>query len=526
MFNEEKARLPINFIELLKHGDDFYGQPFTLLKWQSDVISEFYGEIKKNGYRRYQYLYLEIPKKNGKSELAAALGLYHLVAEGQMNGEIYIVAADKENAGIIYRAAVSMIEQNEYLTERLKIRESRKEIIDPESKSFIKVMSSEAYSKHGYKPTVVIFDELHAQPNRELWDILTFGAGSARKQPVWIVLTTAGDDPDKASIGWEVHEYARKVIEKEIDDTIWLARIFCAPETADIWSEEVWYQANPSLGHTIDIEKVRQEALSARNSPALEKKFRWLRLNQWVELKSFSWLPLTLFDSTAGSWSSSELIGKKCYLGLDLSSTTDLTALVLLFPPQDGFNEWRVLFLAWIPSESMREREHIDHVPYSRWVKQKYIEVTPGDVVDYEYVETAIIQAFSKYDVISLGTDQWNSRNLTQRVDKQVNEHRATSEKIPIVEIPQSMAGMSLAMKETERLLKTGEMSHEINDCARWNFGNVKVSVDGNENMKPMKNKSTGRIDITVAWINAVAVALLLPIKKKSVYEERGVRVI
>src|SRR5690606_57846 len=176
-------------------------------------------------------------------------------------------------------------------------------------------------------------DELHAQPNRDLWDVMTFGAGAARKEPLWWVITTAGDDPDRKSIGWEVHEYARKVRDGELDDPTWYVKIYAAPEDADIFDERVWYEANPSLGHTISIEKVRQEALQARNSEAAERLFRWLRLNQWVSLKQTSWLPLSLWDRTDGKWELAELVGKRCYVGLDLSSTTDLTAACFLFPP-------------------------------------------------------------------------------------------------------------------------------------------------------------------------------------------------
>ena len=202
-FDNDKALFATNFIELLNHTDgEFYGQPFELLPWQNNAVSEFYGTVKKNGYRQYQYLYLEIPKKNGKSELAAALGLYHTFADGEMRGEVYVCAADKQNASIVFNVALEMVEQCPALKARAKITESQKMIYDKVTKTTFKVMSAEAFSKHGYKPSCVIFDELHAQPNRDLWDVMTFGAGSARRQPVWIVLTTAGDDPDQVSIGW------------------------------------------------------------------------------------------------------------------------------------------------------------------------------------------------------------------------------------------------------------------------------------------------------------------------------------
>ncbi len=513
-FKQSFADYAVDFVECLKHGDDFYGQPFNLLPWQKMAISEFYGMLRDGtNLRQYQYLYLEIPKKNGKSELAAALGLFHTFADEAMYGEVYVVAADKSNASIIFNAAVSMLEQCPTLLKRVKIKESTKEIVDKVSHTKMKVMSSEAYSKHGYKPTCVIFDELHAQPKRDLWDIMTFGAGSARKQPVWIVLTTAGDDPDKNSIGWEIHEKARKILdyrngqtEANYDNPVWLPYIFGMPDNPDecakidIYNEDLWYACNPSLGVTIQIETLRQEALDAKQSEAAERLFRWLRLNQWISVKTVGWLPLTLFDKTENMISRETLKGKRCYLGMDLSSTTDLTALVLIFPPQAGIEKWHVLFKAWIPEDGMKERSKRDHVDFIKWKNEKHIETTIGDCIDYDYVETTIIQIAEEYKVEMLGTDQWSSRMLTQRL---------MSRGINVVEIPQTMSGMAEAMKTIERFLRRDEMGHEKNPCARWCFGNVRCAVDGNENIKPMKNKSIGRIDITVAWINAMAAAIL-----------------
>jgi phage terminase large subunit-like protein len=524
MFSEAHAEYTCSFIECLKHGDDFYGEPFELIDWQRQAVSEFYGTLKDNGYRQYQYLYLEIPKKNGKSELSAALGLYHTFADGAQKGEVYIVAADRQNASIVFEAALSMLDQCPTLNKRAIRREAIKEIVDRVTGTKMKVLSAEAYSKHGYKPSCVIFDELHAQRDRRLWDVMTFGAGSARKQPVWIVLTTAGDDPDKNSIGWEVHEKARNILNFRqgkggVDNPIWLPFIYGMPDDPDeckkidIFDEKLWGACNPSLGHTVSIETLRQEALEARHNENAERLFRWLRLNQWIAVKSVGWLPLTLFDKTEIAISREKLRGLRCYAGLDLSSTTDLTALVLLFPPQGDLKHWFTLFHAWIPEDMMRERSLRDHVDFESWVKKGYVKATPGDCIDYDYVEEEILKAKKEYEIKMLGADQWNSRMLTQHLAK---------EGIKVVEIPQTIAGMSPAMKEIERtlrnaanpsadkvILETDLMAHEKNPCARWCFGNVRCKGDGNENLKPMKNLSTGRIDTTVAWIDAMAAYML-----------------
>ena len=513
-FTQNYADYAINFIECLRLTGDFKGQPFNLLPWQKEAVGTFYGTLRDEQYRHYQYLYLEIPKKNGKSELAAALGLFHTFADEAQDGEVYVCAADKQNASIIYNKALSMLRQCPTLLKRAKIKESTREFIDKQSNTVMKVLSSEAFSKHGYSPTCVIFDELHAQPNRELWDVMTFGAGSARMQPVWIVLTTAGDDPDRHSIGWEMHEKARSIInyragitKDNFDDLMWLPYIFGMPDDPeecakiDIYNEELWYKVNPSLGYSIRIETLRSEAYNARISESAERLFRWLRLNQWIAVKTVGWLPLTLFDSTEKEIPIEKLAGKRCYLGQDLSSTTDLTSLTLTFPPQEGIPTWHSIFFPYIPEDGMKGRGKRDHADYIKWHGAKYITATAGDCIDYDALEAKIRSLAKLFKVIYLGTDQWNSRQMTQRLE--------ADGVVSVVEIAQTMVGMSPAMKLMDELMRRGRMTHEKNPVARWNFGNVRCATDGNENIKPMKNKSIGRIDITVSWIISIAAAML-----------------
>jgi len=515
MTDRSKAQDVIEFIQMLRLTGDFYGKPFILLEWQIEVITNVYGTVNEDGSRQYRFAYLEIPKKNGKTELTAALALNHLVNDPP-SGQIYCCAAEKQQAGLVYNAACQMIEQNRYLSKILKVIDSKKEIHYKGKSSFIKVLSAEAYSKHGLNPTVIIFDELHAQQNRDLWDTMTFGSGSARKHPLWWVITTAGDDPDHKTIGWEQHEYARRVRDGEITDPYWYVKLYNAPEDADIYDENLWYEVNPSLGITIPIETVRQEALQARNSESVEKLFRWLRLNQWVSLKRLSWLPLTLWDATADDGYLPLLVGKRCYPGVDLSKSTDLTGMVLLFPPQKGLDCWYFLSEGWIPEDNMKERINRDHVPYDRWHKDGYLSVTAGDTVDYNYIEARIRQRCLEYQIRYMGIDAHYSKMLTQRL---LYNEKA----VEAVEVAQSMAGHTAPMKEIERLLRSGGMKHETNPLARWCFGNVVIATDGNENMKTMKNKSHDRIDLTVALINAMAVALTQE-KAPVIYTQRGMR--
>lgn len=515
MFLQEFADYVVNFIQCLNLTDDFYGKAFALQPWQKEIVSNFYGNMREDLTRCYEYLYLEIPKKNGKSQLSAALGLYHTFADGARDGEVYVVAADRDNAGIVFGAALGMLKQCPALMARAIITESRRMIRDTVTGTVFRVLSSEAGSKHGYKPTCVIFDELHSQPNRDLWDVLTFGAGDARKQPVWIVLTTAGDDPDRGSIGWEVHAKARSVIEYRkgnrdghYDLPNWLPYIYGMPDDPeecakiDIFDEALWYSVNPSLGVTIPVDKLRLEAEEARHSEAMERLFRWLRLNQWIAVKTVGWLPLPLYDKTEKPIKRELLRGKRCFGGLDLSSTTDLTALVLLFPPQAGLDTWYYIYFIWTPLEGLKERSRRDHVDYVQWQKDGVIEMTPGNCIDFDFVEAQIEAAAREYKLELLGVDPYLSRMITQHL---------MAKRIAVVEIPQTMSGMSPAMKALEVDFRKGRIAHEKNGCGRWTFGNVRCAVDGNENIKPMKNRSTGRIDPTVGLINAKAAAMLAP---------------
>ena len=568
-----------DFVERLPTTDT--GKPFQLYDWQRDALMDFYSTLEPDGesgelLRQYQYLYLEIPKKNGKSELAAALGLYHLFGDGELNAEVYLCAADRDNASIVFRAAVFMLETAPWTAKmiargELKITKSKKQIEYRQLRraenggkrwvtvGLMAVLSAEAFSKHGYKPSCVIFDELHAQPNRALWDVMTGAAGAAHAQPVWIVLTTAGDDPDRKSIGWEIHERAaairdarqlrqilaqggdprqvlslRRAAPEELreaqeallarDESNWLPILYGltalygddpeALEQVDIWDESLWRLCNPSLGKHLTLRTLRLEAQAAKRSQAAEKLFRWLRLNQWISVKAVGWVPLTLYDKTQFNrpeWVGLNVVarrqavrdwlrGKKCYGGLDLSKSTDLTAFVLLFPPQPGLETWVALFWAWRPEDGVVEAEQRDHVPYRDWARAGFLELCEGDIVDYSRVEEVIREAADAFDLITLGLDPAMSWTLSQRL---------MQGGIEVLEISQTMLGMSPATKKLEVLIRAHQMLHEHNTCARWNFGNVRCAVDGNENMKPMKNRSTGRIDITVAWIIAMATAMV-----------------
>lgn len=526
-YSQEAVDRVLQFFSLLVFGqNEWAGRPFKLLPWEMDAIREFYGIqiMDEDGswvrYRRF--LYDEIAKKNGKSEFAAGLGLYHLMWDGEARPQVGVFAADRQNADIIYQCAKYMVEHTAMSQPEhdplVWCRDSVREI-RTKFGGVMKVYSSDADSKHGYSFSAIIIDELHAQPNRRLWDVLTVGSDAARRQQAVIVLTTAGNDPDRRSIGWEIHEKCRRILacrkgepERELDedDPRWCVIMYGVsvltgddPDkiaALDIWDEVLWKQCNPGYGVTIRPRQFRAEAKAARQSEASERNFRWLRLNEWVATQAVGWVPVTIYDKTQWNGNRSELAGKRCYGGLDLSTTTDLTAFVLLFPPQDGLDTWVALFWAWRPLEGAVDAEQRDHVPYRDWARAGFLRLCEGDMIDFNEVEEAVREAAETYDLRCLGVDPYLSRTLTQRL---------TASGLEVIEIPQTMMSMSPAMKELERLIRGHEMLHEHNTCARSCFSNVRCAVDGNENMKPMKNKSTGRIDIAVAWIIAMATAMV-----------------
>jgi phage terminase large subunit-like protein len=500
-----KADLAVEFYSLLRHTKGaFHGQPFTLLPWEEKVIRDVYGTLREDGSRQYRYVYIEIPKKNGKSEIAAGAALYHLIADKEMEGEIYSCAADRDQASLVFNVAKGMIEQSPTLRSRCKIVESQKFIYDRKTKSKYKAESAEAYTKHGVNLSACVFDELHAQPNRDLWDVMTFGAGGARRQPMWWIITTAGEDPDRVSIGWEIHEYAERILAGDIIDPSWYVVIY-SYQGDDIYNEANWWAANPSLGVTISLDSVREEAARAKLNPADERLFRWLRLNQWVTTKLTTWLPLDLFDETVGDWNRADLLGLECYIGMDLSSTTDLTALSVVFPPQGKQLEWRVFWDCFIPSESLAERVRNDHVPYDQWAKANMLTITEGNVVDYTKVEERILEIKKFHKVIEVCADRAFAAMLVQRLEQAG---------LTCVDIPQTFVSMSNPLNEIERLLKDGQMTHERNLLVRWCFGNASIAKNGNEQIKLVKEHKgktvvrTRRIDPISAWADAMARAV------------------
>ena len=515
-FDERKARRVVRFIEALRHTKgEFHGQPFHLLPWQERIIRDVFGTVRDDdlSMRQYTTAYIEIPKKNGKSELGAAIALNMLINDDEWKAEVYSCASDRQQAAIVFDVAVDMVRQSPALMKRVKIIPSTRRMIYQPTGSIYQVLSSEVATKHGLNVSACIFDELHTQPTRALYDVMTQGSGDARRQPLWFLLTTAGTD--RNSICWEVHQKALDILEGRKIDPRFYPVLFGLPDDADWTSEENWYRANPSLDHTITIDKVRDAFRKAQETPADENQFRQLRLNQWVK-QSVRWMPMDKWDECGGVLDPYALEGRACYAGLDLSSTSDLTALVLVFPPTSEDEPYIALPFFWLPEETLSLRVRRDHVPYDQWAKRGFIQTTEGNVVHYGFIERFICELGERYDIREIAHDRWNATMMVQTLE---------DDGFTMVPFGQGFKDMSPPTKELMRLVLEHKLCHGGHPVLRWNMDNAFVRTDPAGNLKLDKEKSTEKVDGAVALVMALDRAM----KNQggdSVYNHRGLIVL
>jgi phage terminase large subunit-like protein len=525
--NQAKAQRALEFIESLKQSQgQWAGKSLLLMDWQKDIVKRVFGTLNSNGTRQYRTLFLTIPRKNGKTELAAAIANYLLFVDGEGGAQIYSAAADRDQATLVFNEAAAMVRSDPALKGRATILDSVKRIIFSKTNSFYRAISAESYSKHGFNSHGIIFDELHAQPDRELWDVLTTSVGS-RRQPLIVAITTAG--VDRNSICYEIYNYACKVRDGTIKDPTFLPVIYEAEEAENWEDEKVWYKANPALGVFRSIDEMRQMYHRAKETPALEMTFRQLYLNQWVSSYE-RWLPMDKWDACGAGfnpgtpWGQPDIDkyrewaetfkGRDCYAGLDLASTTDLTALSLVFP--DGEGSFSTLPHFWIPLDTMIEAAKRDRVPYPLWLEQGLIHATAGNIIDYTAVEATIDELAKIYRIKEIAFDNWNAGRLSQDL---------TDKGYTMVPFSQSVKNMSPPTKELMNITLGGNLHHGGNPVLRWNADNMMVYRDSNDNLKPNKQKATGRIDGMVGLIMGLDRAIRHETKGgPSVYEAGGLK--
>ena len=512
-YDKKKADRAVTFIENLCHTKGKWaGTPFWLLPWQEQLIRDIFGIVKPDGNRQFRTAFVEICKKVGKSELAAAVALYLLYADNEPSAEVYGAAADRQQASIVFDVAKQMVEMSPALMKRSKLMGATKRIVNYSNAGYYQVLSAEVGGKHGFSVSGLVFDEIHTQPNRQLYDVLTKGSSDARQNPLHFIITTAGND--RHSIAYELHTKAVDILEGRRVDPTFYPVVYGLKDDEDWEDEANWYKVNPSLGYTVDIERLRDAYREAKQNPADEITFKWLRCNMWVS-STVAWIPDAIYMRGNEPIDMDALAGRDCYAGLDLSSTGDITALVLIFPPREE-EKYVLLPYFWIPEETIPRRVKANSVPYDIWEKQGYIMSTEGNVIHYDFIEKFIMDLSEKYHILEIAVDRWNATQMIQNLE---------GEGFTIVPFGQGFSSMSAPTKEFYRLLMEGRIIHGGNPVLRWMAGNVVIDTDPAGNIKVTKAKSKEKIDGIVAAIMALDRCIRQEGQSGSVYDERGLLV-
>lgn len=506
-FDEATAARAVGFIEgYCRHSiGQWAGEPFILEPWQKDLVRNVFGWKRRDGTRRYRTVFVTMARKNGKSTLAAAIAACLLFIDQEPGAQVFSCAADRDQARIVFGETQRMVAGSPELSSRAEILKSA--IMVEATGSVYRVLSADAHTKHGLNPHGVLFDELHAQPNRDLWDVMVTGTGS-RRQPLMFAITTAGYD--RETIGHEVYEHACRVRDGIVEDDSFLPMIFELAEDDDWADERNWAKANPNLGISVKLDDMREQAAKAAVEPAFQNTFRRLRLNQWTEQETRA-IDMNAWAACGAPVNWAELAGQPCYAGLDLSSKTDLSALALVFPRPDG--TYAVLTRFWIPEENMPDRIKRDRVPFDAWVRDGFVEATAGNVIDYTFIRKRVKELASGYDIREIAYDPWNATQLaTQLIEE---------DGLNLVEHRQHFSHMSEPTQQFLALIPARRIWHGGNPVLTWNAGNLVTKENADGNIRPIKGDKRKRIDGLVATIMAFGRAIKNA-SPPSVYETRG----
>lgn len=489
---------------------DRAGQPFELEPWQAAGIGCAFGWKRADGTRRYREVFDFEPRKQGKTPKCAGIVCLVMFTDGEPGAQIYSAAAEREQAALIYRHAAGMISRNPELDSRCRIYRTFKSIEHPGTASIYKALSADAETKHGFNSHLVIVDELHAHPNGDLVDVLNTSTGSRAQPLVWYITTA---DFDRESVCNRKYEYACKVRDQIIVDSSFLPMIWEALPTDDWTDPKVWAKANPNLGISVRREYLERECRRAQEEPSYENTFKRLHLNIRTQ-QDVRWLQLESWDKCGGMFDASMLDGRTCFGAMDLSSKRDLTCFAMVFPPLASDDPWYCLWRFYSPHDSAKHREERDRVPYMTWATQGHVQLTPGNVVDYDFVKAGIADDCKRFNVREIAYDPWNATQIAL----QLQDSGAT-----MVEFQQGFKSMSEPAKEFEKLIVSGKLRHGDHPVMKWMVSHVSVESDPAGNIKASKKKSTDRIDGVVATIMALGRAMVAPAKFASVYETRGV---
>lgn len=502
-FSPEAARRAIEFIGCLKHTKGSWrGVPFVLPGWQREIVERTFGTVRPSrGARRklvrqYRKLFLAVAKKNGKTGLASAFGAVGLYADDEFGAEVYSGAASRDQATLVYRELSAMIKQVPTLRKMSRFYDSVKRIYVPSTESFYQALSADADYSDGINPSMWIADELHRHKSRELYDLLNQGSGT-REQPLGIVITTAGYD--RTSVCWEEWQYAREVAAGKIEDPTFLSRVFEVPDEVD-WGklmedESLWYLANPALGDFLDIEDLRKAVREANYKPAMQNSVRRLRFNQWTQAEEH-WFESGQWEACGGIVDEAKLQGRDCYGGLDLASTSDFAAWVLIFPREDqGFD---VLPRLYLPEAAVERRER-RRDQLQAWARHGYLTITPGNVVDYDWIKSQIHKDAEAFRIREIGFDPWTATQISVQL---------AEDGLTLVPVRQGFRTLSSPSKLLETLVAKRLINHGGHPVLSWMAGNATVEVGPTEEIKPSKRRSAEKIDGIVALITALERAM------------------
>jgi len=513
VFDVRAASLAVGFFErfLVHTKGKLAGKPLRLEEWQANIIGTLFGWKRPDGTRRYRVAYIEIPRKNGKSTLSAGIALLLLFLDNEAGAEVYSAASDREQAAIVFEFAKENVLRSPSLKRRSK--SYRRSIVHLDPKTGLPcgayhAISSDAGTKHGYNPSGIIADELHAHKNRELWDVLNTGTG-ARTQPLTVAITTAGYD--RESICYEQHDYALKVTDGIIEDAAFLPVIYSASAEDDITDPDVWAKANPNLGVSVSTEFLSAEVAKAKELPSYENTVRRLYFNQWTE-QAVRWLPMDKWDACAAKFDLEAMGNNPCYCGMDLATTRDIAAFVAVWP-LDG--KYYVLPKFYAPRDHATMRQRRDRVPYVQWIGEGLITPTAPESIDFDFIYADIMEFCKRFNVGAIAADKWNAHQLVDSLIKSGVNAGFYS---------QGFATMNSPSKFLEKIILDRTLCHGGNKVLRWMASNVAIETDSSENIRPAKKHSADKIDGIVALIMALA-ATGQPLVVSDYYEDNPVEV-
>ena len=508
-FDPDAAQRILDFFQFCNHVEGKWaGSPIVLEDWQQFMFWVPFGWMRKGeGIRRFRRAYIEVARKNAKSTVTAGLGLYFLIADGEAGAQVYSAATTKDQARIIHSAATKMVKVSPSLSQMVQV--FRNNLSVPESFSKFEPLSADHNTLDGLSPSAGLIDEIHAHRTRGVVDVIETGMG-ARQQPMMWMITTAGINTAD-SIALEFRNHGEQVLKGIRQDDVYFPLIYTQDDEDNWLDEKVWIKSNPNLGVSVNIDELRELAQKAKEIPAAQNNFKTKRLNIWCNSRS-KWIPVERWDACKEDFDIRKLLGRECFAGLDLSTTTDISALTLVFPMENGIH--RVFPFFWVPEENADLRARRDRVPYPLWIKQGLIESTPGNVIDYSFLRKKINDLSKVYRIKEIAFDPWNAVHLVQQLREE--------DGLNVVEMRQGFASMSSPMKSLESEVMSAKLRHNGNEVLRWMFDNVSVKMDPAGNIKPDKEKSAERIDGIVALIMGLARAVL-KIEKVSPYESGGI---